>query len=128
MDQAPVLMVIEHLGSGPVYLDNETSFLIIHPLLVHFSPFYRTGLPRANSCRYFRGICEFWLVFPSVPSALLVPAGLQPRASWACVSSCRVMASVHCQRLRSKKVDIGPYNPLRIGNSQMVPAVVTRHL
>jgi len=67
-------------------------------------------------------------VFPSVPSALYAPPGLQSRASRASISSCRARASVLWQRLSSKRVTVGPYSPRRIGNSRIVPAVLTRHL
>ena len=70
-------------------------------------------------------------VFPSVPSALYAPPGLQSRASRASrasISSCRARASVLWERLSSKRVTVGPYSPRRIGNSRIVPAVLTRHL
>jgi len=67
-------------------------------------------------------------VFPSVPSTLYAPPGLQSRASRASISSCRARASVLWERLSSKRVTVGPYSPRCIGNSRIVPAVLTRHL
>jgi len=49
------------------------------------------------------------------------------RPSRVSVSSCRARASVLWERLPSKRVTVGPYSPLRIGNSRTVHAVLTRH-
>ena len=66
-------------------------------------------------------------MFPIVPSTLWAPPP-QSRASRASVSSCRARASVLWERLQSKRVTVGPYSPRRIGNSRIVPAVLTHHL
>ena len=66
-------------------------------------------------------------VFPSAPSALQAPTGLRSRPSRASASSRRARASVLGESLPSKRVTVGPYSPLRIGNSRTVHAVLTRH-
>ena len=44
------------------------------------------------------------------------------------LSSCRARASILWERLSSKRVTVGPYSPRRIGNSRIVPAVLSRLL
>ena len=46
----------------------------------------------------------------------------------AVFSSCWARASVPCERLRCKRVTVGPYSPLPISNSRKVLVVLTRHL
>ena len=67
-------------------------------------------------------------VFPSLPSTLEAPPGLQCRASWASASSCRAWAFVLWERLQSKRVTVRSYSPQRICNSRTVPSVLMPHL
>ena len=62
------------------------------------------------------------------PDQTPAPSTTTSRASRASVSSCRARASVLWERLSCKRVTVGPYSPRRIGNSRIVPTVLTRHL